>query len=158
MNNYTIRLATIDDIKRIQELSQELMEHEKKNATREYLFNIDWALTEKGYQNYKSNIENDWIYVVCIDDTIVGYMTCWIIKKKPWTNYDVVEIGNLYIQDGYRGKGIGTELINEAKKLCKDKDIKYLKVDVLEDSKEAQKFYQKNGLYKYSIEQYAEIQ
>lgn len=30
MNDYTIRRAVIDDIKKIQELSQELMEYENK--------------------------------------------------------------------------------------------------------------------------------
>ena len=29
---------------------------------------MNWALTEQGYNNYKSNIENDWIYVVCVDN------------------------------------------------------------------------------------------
>lgn len=85
-------------------------------------------------------------------------MTCWINKKRPWLEYDVLEIGNLYIQKEYRRLGIGTELINKAKSLCKEKGIRFLKIDVLEDDKEAQSFYQKHGLYKYMIEQYAEIE
>ena len=44
---------------------------------------MNWALTEQGYNNYKSNIENDWIYVACVDNEIIGYMTCWINKKRP---------------------------------------------------------------------------
>ena len=157
MNNYLIRLAEAEDIERIQQLSQELMEYEKNNSTKEYMFNMNWALTEQGYNNYKSNIENDWIYVACVNDKIIGYMTCWINKKRPWLEYDVMEIGNIYIQEEYRGQGIGTELIDKAKRLCKDNGIKFLKIEVLEDNKEAQEFYKKHGLYRYAIEQYAEI-
>ena len=158
MNEYLIRLAEADDIERIQQLSQELMEYEKGNSTKEYMFNMNWALTEQGYNNYKSNVENDWIYVACVDNQIIGYMTCWINKKRPWLEYDVLEIGNLYIQKEYRRLGIGTELINNAKSLCKDNGIRFLKIEVLEDNKEAQRFYKKHGLYNYAIEQYAEIE
>ena len=31
-------------------------------------------------------------------------------------------------------------------------------IEVLEDNKEAQRFYKKHGLYNYAIEQYAEMQ
>lgn len=157
MINYTIRLATMDDIRRIQELSQELIEYEKINSTKKYLYNMNWALSEDGYNNYKANIEHNWIFVACVDEQIVGYMTCWINRKKPWLEYEELEIGNLYIQKDYRNIGIGTELIKNAKKLCKDNGIKFLKVAVLEDNKEAQRFYQKHGLYKYSIDQYIEL-
>lgn len=157
MSNYVIRLATINDIKRIQQLSQELMEHEKSISTKPCMYNMNWALTQAGYDNYKYNIENDWLYVACVNDEIIGYMTCWINKKKPWLEYSTMEIGNLYIQSQYRGLGIGSELINKAKSLCKKENIKFLKIIVTSDNKESQEFYKKHGLYNYEIEQYAEI-
>ena len=46
MNKYVIRLAEAEDIEKIQQLSQELMEYEKDNSTKEYMFNMNWALTE----------------------------------------------------------------------------------------------------------------
>ena len=157
MNDYIIRLAVEDDLKRVQELSQELMEYEKSITKREFMFNLDWALTDEGYENYKSNISRDELYVVCIDDKIIGYMTCWINRRLPWLAHKTMEIGNLYVEPEYRGKGIGTELINKAKELCKENDIKYLKVEVTADNEEAKEFYKKNGLYSYTIEQYYEV-
>ncbi len=157
MNDYIIRLAVEDDLKRVQELSQELMEYEKSITKREFMFNLDWALTGEGYENYKSNISRDELYVVCIDDKIIGYMTCWINRRLPWLAYKTMEIGNLYVEPEYRGKGIGTELINKAKELCKENDIKYLKVEVTADNEQAKEFYKKNGLYSYTIEQYYEV-
>ena len=157
MNDYIIRLAVEDDLKRVQELSQELMEYEKSITKREFMFNLDWALTDEGYENYKSNISRDELYVVCIDDKIIGYMTCWINRRLPWLAHKTMEIGNLYVEPEYRGKGIGTELINKAKELCKENDIKYLKVEVTADNEQAKEFYKKNGLYSYTIEQYYEV-
>lgn len=157
MKDYIIRLATIEDVKRIQQLSQELLEFEYKNSTKPYLYNMNWALSEDGYNNYKANVEGDWIFVACVDGIIIGYMTCWINKKKPWTSCDIFEIGNIYIQSDYRGEGIGTDFINKAKELCKERQIKHLKVDVMANNKEARAFYAKNGLYDYSIELYTQI-
>lgn len=157
MSEFTIRLATVDDIKSVQILSQKLMEYENKISKKEFMFNLDWALTEKGYENYKSNIERDELFVVSTCDRIVGYMSCWINKKFPWLAYSTMEIGNLYVEDEYRGRGIGTMLVNKAKELCKEKEIKFLKIDVSADNEWAKKFYRKNGLYDYLIEQYAEI-
>lgn len=155
--SYKIRPAVIEDIGRIQELSQELMEFEKNNSAKECMYDLNWALSQAGYDNYKYNIEHDWLYVACVDDKIVGYMTCWINKKKPWLAYSVMEIGNLYVQEQYRSIGIGTELINIAKDLCKKNGLRFLKIIVTSDNKRAQKFYEKHGLYQYEIEQYAEI-
>lgn len=157
MSDYIIRLAVEEDLKRVQVLSQELMEHEKKLATKEYMFNMDWALTEEGYENYKSNISRDELYVVCIDNKIVGYMTCWVNRKMPWQAHKVMEIGNLFIEEEYRNMGIGTALINKAKELCKKNEIKFLKIDVTADNEKAREFYKKNGLFASAIEQYLEI-
>lgn len=157
MIDYTIRLATIDDLKRIQELSYKLMTYEKERIPEKFLSDENWALSEAGYENYKANIEHDWIFVVCIDGKIIGYMTCWINKKKPWLKYSNMEIGNIFIEEEYRSLGIGTALVNKAKELCKENNIEYLKIDVFEHNKRAQEFYKKNGLYQYSIEQYMKI-
>ncbi|MBR2704548.1 MAG: GNAT family N-acetyltransferase [Clostridia bacterium] len=157
MKDYIIRLAVEDDLKRVQELSQELMEHEKRLATKEYMFNMDWALTEEGYENYKSNISRDELYVVCVDNKIVGYMTCWVNRRMPWQAHKTMEVGNLFVEEEYRNMGIGTALINKAKTLCKEKEIRFLKIEVTADNEKAQSFYKKNGLYASSIEQYYEV-
>lgn len=160
MKNYIIREAKIEDLKKIQELSQELIEFEKNMTKNEYLVSMNWALSNKGYENYKKNIEreNDFLYVVCINENIIGYMTCWINNKKDWDKYSTLEIGNIYVKEKYRGKGIGTELINTAKKICKEKDIKYMQLKVLSDNSSAINFYRKNGLFDYILTQYVKIE
>ncbi len=155
--DYTIRLAVEEDLKRVQELSQKLMEHDKGITKNEFMFSLNWALTDEGYENYKSNISRDELYVVCVDDKIIGYMTCWINRKQPWQAHKTMEIGNLYIEEGYRNMGIGTALINKARELCKKNEIKYLRIEVNADNEKARAFYRKNGLFESAIEQYLEI-
>lgn len=121
------------------------------------MVNLNWTLSEDGYTNYKENIEKEYIYVVCYKNEIIGYMTCWVNKQEKWDKYKTFKIGNLYVKKEYQNNGLETKLVNKAKELCKGNDIKFLKIDVLEDNKEAQKFYAKNGLYKYGIIQFAEI-
>mgnify|MGYP003307106149 CR=1 FL=1 len=157
MENYIIREAEIADLKRIQELSQEFIEHEEKLVNTEYMIPLDWALSNAGYENYKKNIENDFLFVVCIEEKIIGYMTCWINKQQDWDKHKTVEIGNIYIQEEYRNKGIGTKLIEKAKNICKQNNIKFLEVKVLYDNELAKKFYEKNNLNKYMITQITEV-
>ena len=154
---YIIREAKIDDLKRIQYLSQEFIEYEERIVKNEYMTSLDWALSDSGYENYRKNILNDYLYVVCIDEEIIGYMSCWINKKEDWDKHRVVEIGNIYVQEEYKNHGVGTDLINIAKKICKDNNIKFLEVKVLYDNVSAQKFYEKNNLNKYMITQYLEV-
>lgn len=159
MEEYIIREAVEYDLPKIQLLSQEFIEYEKSISTKKYMVNLNWALSQDGYDNYKENIkkEKEYIYVVCYKNEIIGYMTCWVNKQEKWDEYKTFEIGNLYIKKEYQNNGLGTKLVNKAKDLCKANDVKFLKVNALEDNKKAQKFYEKNGLYRYSVEQFTEI-
>ena len=157
MNDYIIRKAELQDIERIQELSQEFIVQEKEKINGEYMTSLEWALTNDGYENYKRNIENDWIFVVSHNEKIIGYMTCWINKMQKWDKYKTLEVGNLYIQEVHRSNGLGTRLINIAKDLCKENNIQYLEVKVLCDNEKANNFYKRNGLNAYMLTQYAKI-
>lgn len=157
MGDYIIKRANVEDIKRIQELSQELIVYEKEKIDNKYMTSLDWALTKDGYENYKQNIEHDWIFVVIHNKKIIGYMTCWINKMQKWDQYKTLEVGNLYIQEAHRSNGLGTKLINIAKNLCKENNIQYLEVKVLCDNEKARNFYKRNGLNAYMLTQYAKI-
>ena len=157
MDNFIIRKAQIADLSVVQKLSQDLIQYENGIVKEDYLVSLDWALNQDGYNNYKSNIENDYLYVACKKNDIIGYMTCWINKKKPWDKYDTLEIGNLYVKEEYRNLGIGTRFIEIAKKICKDKNIKYLELKVLSENKSAREFYKKMKFSDYIITEYIKI-
>lgn len=160
MNQPIIRKAEFFDLEQIQKLSQELIKFEENIVKSEYLTSLNWALSNKGFENYKSNIEKEtnYIFVACDNENIVGYMTCWINKKHDWDKYDTIEIGNLYVKDEYRKNGIGSKFMEIAKDICKENGIKYLELKVLNDNENALKFYQKHGMINYIITQHVKIQ
>ena len=95
--------------------------------------------------------------VVCVEDEIIGYMTCWINKKQDWDIYITLEIGNIYVKKEYRNNGIGSKLIEKAKNICRENEIKFMEIKVLYDNESAKRFYKKHNLREYMITQYLKI-
>ena len=60
-------------------------------------------------------------------------------------------IDGLYVLEEYRNKKIATNLINEAKKWCKDKNIDTISLNVLANNEIARKLYYKLGFNDFSI-------
>ena len=95
--------------------------------------------------------------VVCVEEEIIGYMTCWINKKQDWDIYITLEIGNIYVKKEYRNNGIGSKLIEKAKNICRENEIKFMEIKVLYDNESAKRFYKKHNLKEYMITQYLKI-
>lgn len=74
-----------------------------------------------------------------IDNNIVGYTFIKGVDKET------ALLDGLYVEEEYRNKGIATELITTAFKICKNNKIKYLDVNVMYENKEAKKLYNKFG-------------
>lgn len=159
MNEYIIREGNIEDIKDLQILRKELILNDEKMTSKELMIDLNWAISQDGYDDFKSNLDNsdEYIYVISTNKEIVGYMTCWVNDQEKWDKYKTFEIGNLYIKREHRHKGLGSLLVNKAKEICKEKNISFLKINVLYDNLAARKFYQKNGLYSYAVEQFIEL-
>lgn len=74
-----------------------------------------------------------------IDNNIVGYTFIKGVDKET------ALLDGLYVEEEYRNKGIATELITTAFKICKNNKIKYLDVNVMYENKEAKNLYNKFG-------------
>lgn len=57
----------------------------------------------------------------------------------------VAFLGELFVEEKYRGRGVGEQLIREAMKLAKKKELKKFRVTVARYNLSAQKFYNKLG-------------
>ena len=62
--------------------------------------------------------ESDSMIVLCNEDRIIGYLSFRIKEKKV----KLMDIDQLVIKEGIRGKGFGKMLIEEAKKIAKEND------------------------------------
>lgn len=104
----TIRNISVEDAKQIQLLSQQLG------------YNLSLSETEEQIQQVLGRNDNC-AFVAVTDDSVVGWIHGFIairIETKPF-----VEIGGLIVEENYRGKGIGKELIEKLKEWCREKNI-----------------------------------
>lgn len=149
MNNITIRKATIDDIKVIQDLNNELFLLEKENYDSTLV--VGWPLTETGKKYFTDLIQNHYVIVALDNKRIIGYLAGSIDEKGSYTEVQYGEINNMLVKDEYRGYGVGKTLINNFKDYCKSNGIENLKVMASYKNRNAVEFYHKNGFEEFEV-------
>ena len=93
------------------------------------------------YNVFKSELENENSkYIVAkINDEIIGFAGIWQVINEA-------HITNIVTKKNYRNQGIGTLLLEELIKICKNlKEIESLTLEVNEDNIIAQNLYKKFG-------------
>lgn len=96
-------------------------------------------------------IKNEIVYVAEIKEKLVGYLAGSICEKISYIKETFAELDNMCIDDQYRRLGIGTLLINEFKKYCKENNIQNIKVTASAKNSRAIQFYMKNGFEDYNV-------
>lgn len=141
-----ITIPTIKDYERVNELA--LQVHELHVSWRPDLFNRVKQVILK--EEFKELISNKEIYVSIIDNKIVGYVIFCIVEKKnqnPKFRYrKQLNIDAMCVDENYRGKGIGTELLNFIKKVGIDNNCTDMYLTVNEENTDAIKTYEKLGM------------
>ena len=149
MNNIIIRKATLEDLSTIQELNNSLFKLEKDNYD-PTLVNA-WPLSEEGKDYFSDLINNHYVIVALLDNSIVGYLAGSIEEKCSYVEVQYGKINNMLVKDEYRGYGIGKSLIDNFKEYCRTKDILNIKVVASYKNKNAIEFYCKNGFEEFDI-------
>ena len=88
------------------------------------------------------------VYVYEDDDIILGYIMADIIEKpesdyRPSVRY--IEISELGVKSGVRGRGIGTKLIDTIKSYAVDNGVTKIELNMWEFNEQALAFYDKCG-------------
>lgn len=148
-----IKSATIEDLKRVQELN--LMLFEKEYAEFDSTLNCKWTFSEDGTEYFKGRITEDdgCVFVAIVDDEIVGYLAGGFINNKK--TYRVLpnsaELENMFVLDKCRGMGIGSKLYQAFVDWNKLKDVKRLRVSASAQNVAGISFYKKNGFSDYDL-------
>ena len=128
------------------ELLTKLIEDEKK-----YNDNIGGFVAILDYYPNIYNKEDNKLFIAKDNDKVVGYI---YIKKESTDGLDTNKeylIDALYVEEEYRNKGIATSLINKVKDYCKDNNIKYLNISVIDSNEKAKSLYSKLGFEVFSL-------
>jgi ribosomal protein S18 acetylase RimI-like enzyme len=145
-----IKTATMNDLKKVQELNLKLSKKEQKEY--DHLLNLEEDTT-KHYTNRISK-ENSCVFVAVVNKKIVGYLCGKLAKTGSFgrlPTISVAEIESFFVLDKYRSKGVGKKLYEKFIKWCKIKKVDKARLDVHPQNKLAIKFYKKDKFKDYYL-------
>lgn len=145
----TIEIPKTEDFNKVNELAKQV--HELHVNWRPDLFlSVDEVIVK---ENFKEMIQAKEIFVAKIQDEIVGYITFNIKEKNnPSMRYrKQLQIEAICVDEENRGKGIGTELLEYARKFGKENNCTDLYLTVNKENKKAIKVYEEFGFKVKSI-------
>jgi ribosomal protein S18 acetylase RimI-like enzyme len=142
----TIRKATTEDLARLEELYRELEEDAVLYQPEHFVFSPKGTRTEQVKEILNSDTQT--MLVAEKDGEVIGFAHLVLIKAKkvPCLKSET----SLYLQDlvvtaEYRSQGIGTILMNEAKKYGKEKGADFFRTQVFPQNTDGLRFYERNG-------------
>lgn len=149
MNKISIRQATLGDTEVIRKLNHKLFILEKQNFDSTLI--TDWPLSAEGKKYFAELIKNEYVIVATDGDTVIGYLAGSINDKCSYSDVQYGEINNMFIDNEYRGSGVGTSLIDKFKTYCLEKNIHNLRVVASAKNRSAIDFYKKQGFNEFDI-------
>ena len=149
MENIIIRKANIEDLIKVQELNNNLFELEFNNF--DDTLKVGWPFEKEGKEYFENMIKNNIVFVAEVEEKIVGYLAGSICEQTSYITETFAELDNMCIDDEYRRFGIGTLLMDEFKKYCKERNMQNIKVTASAKNSRAIQFYMKNGFEDYNV-------
>jgi ribosomal protein S18 acetylase RimI-like enzyme len=147
-----IRKATIEDLKRVQELCSFLFDYEYNKDNGDKSLDLDWIFKKSGEDYIRDAItgRDSCVFVAVDDSVIVGYVEGGIFKPEEYRKIPkMVRLEFFYVLEEFRGKGIGDKLYEAFVEWAKEKGAKSMSVEVTTSNSGAMKFYKKNGFGDY---------
>lgn len=138
-----IEIPKMEDLDSINIIARQV--HEIHVFWRPDLFvSVDEAINKEELEEL---INNEEIFVAKENNNIVGYVIIKIMEKnnRKMRYRKILEISNLGVEEKYRNKGIGTELLNFIKNKSIENNCTDLYLTVNEENKNAIKLYEKFG-------------
>jgi len=141
----TIRRATVEDAKRLNELMLTGLEDKANDVYRENIerFGIpeEYVRQVFSFEALKKAVtDTNQLFLVAIEDqTLMGFAQT--IRQSKET----AELDRIFLLPEYTGKGIGTQLLKAILDVLKTEGISRLSVKAGRDETLARRFYEKNG-------------
>lgn len=147
-----IRRATIEDLKNVQELNSELFKKEDQDFGQN--FDDTWSFSEDGTKCINGWIqnENSAVFVAEEENKIVGYAAGEIRELPVWRKKSkAAELVEIFLLNGYRGQGIGSEFLEKFIEWCKGKGVERIKIEASFGNADGIRFYKKHGFHEQEM-------
>ncbi|MEN9338237.1 MAG: hypothetical protein RIQ41_551 [Candidatus Parcubacteria bacterium] len=110
---------------------------------------------------FEDCLEEEHFFLLAVDgDTIAGYVYVEVMPTESADCYEVKTVGHIdsiFVLEEYRGKGLGTELINRAVEWLQSKAISVCTIGVRVENEAALDLYQKLGFEVGNIKLWKEL-
>ncbi len=122
----------------------EILENDHKNINKlENKFSTFFSYNGYILDDFRRNIFSKY-FIYLIKSNIIGYVNYYEI-------YDRIEIANIFVDNEYRNKKIGSKMIEYLLKIADNKNIKNITLEVREDNYPAIALYKKYKFEKVAI-------
>ncbi len=135
-----IRFATIKDAESIIQNNM-LLAKESENES------LDPSTVEQGVKTLLLHSEKGFYLVAEENNTIIGQLMI-TFEWSDWRNTTIWWIQSVYVNKGYRKRGVFSSLFNEVKKLAHKQHISLLRLYVHKENISAQNVYEKRNMNK----------
>lgn len=139
-----IEIPNIDDFEIVNKLAKQV--HELHVKWRPDIFTSLENVINK--EQFETMIDAKEIYVVKMNSEVVGYVTFNIRERanRGMRYRKQLEIDAICIDENFRGKGIGTVLLNYIKEIAFEKGCTDMYLTANEENEEAIRLYKKIGM------------
>jgi GNAT superfamily N-acetyltransferase len=148
----SIEKATLDDLKDIQSLNQELCT--KENVDFDPTIDPQYPFTQKGEEYFRSRIEaSDGLSLIVREgNEAVAYLVGGMVMPEDYRSVKTIaELENMYVRETMRGKGIGGKLIQQFEDWCKTNNVERIRIVASAQNNQALKFYEAHGAKPVSV-------
>lgn len=139
-----IKTATLDDIPQIERLYQELF-LEMSILQPKY---IRPAKQDANFIRYTIIEDDSDILIATVEKEVVGFLLIKETTTPPYSclvEHKYAFIVDVIVSKSYQSQGIGSALLDEAKKWAAYRHLDYLELNVLTENKGAKSLYEKHG-------------
>jgi ribosomal protein S18 acetylase RimI-like enzyme len=145
-NRITIRQAEARDLDEIIRLTGELYKNERQNFSSDW--NIDWV-HGKGKKIISESIgdKDNFILVAESGDGIIAFLrgSLYWDGWMEWKAGKGAELWDIYIEEGFRRRSLGQEMMDQFLNWCQEKRADYVLVNVTAANSDAARFYRRFG-------------
>ncbi len=143
----TIELASRDDLDTLADLWVDLARDQRRyeSAVRPE------ANREAMRETLGAYLVNDGLLVARLDGTIVGFVSVSIERGTLELDTTRGLLSNIYVRPAYRGRGIGTALLEAAEDSLAERGVDTMLLEVMAENEAARRFYRRHGYDEFRV-------
>ncbi len=108
---------------------------DRVSAIERSCFSTPWS--RNTFNNLLNRRDSD-LWVAAVDGSVVGYAVVWFVAEEA-------ELGNLAVMPGWRGRGLGRQLLAQSIAVASEQETSRIYLEVRPSNLAAQQLYESRG-------------